>query len=77
MEYTTFIPTHVFDTIKEMWEDLDNFNNWLDKDEIICQRWIENVKNIIKLDNGYILVIWNQTMQGGHNTSSIYKGILE
>lgn len=77
MKYTTFIPTHVFNTITESWTEFNNFHNWLDKDEIDYQWWIESVKNIIQLDNGYILVIWNQTMQGGHNTSSIYKGILE
>lgn len=75
--YTVFIPTHVYNTITESWTEFQNQHNWLEESLDDVSWWIESVKSIVRLDNNYILVIWNQTMQGGHNCSSIYKGELK
>ena len=77
MKYTTFIPTHVFDTVQESWIELEGGTNWLDKESDDYSWWIESVKSIVRLDDDYILVIWNEYMKCNYNTSSIYKGILE
>ena len=77
LKYSVFIPTHVYNTITESWTEFEDSSNWLNKDSEDLSWWIESVKSIIRLDENYILIIWNQTMQGGHNCSSIYKGELK
>ena len=68
----SFTPKCFFNPNTEKWENTVLKGNWITK-----SNWIELVKNIIQLTDDLILVIWLEKDEGGQNTQTIYKGVLE
>ncbi len=63
-KYTKFIPTQFFNISSEQWELV----YW--KDTNYIEKFGEEIKKVIQLENGWILCDWE-------TETTLYKGILE
>jgi len=74
-EYTEFRPTEFFDNHIDgsfKFEPCgDQGTNWLEDSE-----WISCVKDIVKISNEIIIVVWN-SVYNHSNETTLYKGTLK
>ena len=68
--YKSFIPTKYFNTVTKEWTEI----NEIQEDWLLDNEWCENVRDIVRISDDFIMVIWNELMESDRYASTIYLG---
>lgn len=75
MKYTKFIPTFMFNTRTEKWEEInEERENWLNDNDDWCQNKVKSISIFLEYT---VMVIFNEPSYLDYNHMVLYQGELE